>query len=335
MADKALIYAGVESGHLYRKEVGDNDWHELTGNGLPEDPQVRVIVPHPYEPEKVYIGTQNGVYFSNDRGDHWQRGDMPEEKIVWSIEFHPFKPDIMYCGTAFCEVYRSDDGAASWEYLSTVPTPDEIEIPQPTAILGLAIEPSHPDNIFAAMEVAGAAVSSDAGKTWKVVNRDLAPEVDLLDLHAVAIGSSRSDFAFISNRTGVWRTRDRGENWMNLHLERFSPLCYSRGVRVAPNNVNTIYACVAVDVFGSEGGVMRSRDLGATWQRFDHGIKPASTTFGVAINPQEPDQVYFCTRRGEVFGTQDAGATWQAHPLPGSHSAEFSFGGFSVACASA
>ena len=319
MADKNLVYAGVESGHIYRKEAGDDDWQELAGNGLPEGPQARVIVPHPYEPDKVYVGTQNGIYFSNDRGDHWQRGDMPEGKIIWSLDIHPFKPDILYCGTAGCEIYRSDDGAQSWQYMSTVPSPDACDAVLPTRVLGLAMEPSHPENIFAALEISGVARSSDAGKTWEVANRDLAPEMDLLDLHAVAVGGSFSDFAFISNRTGIWRTRDRGENWTNLHIENFAPIAYSRGIRVAPINVNTLYACVGVDFGGSEGGVMRTTDLGNTWERFDRGIKPSSTTFGVAINPLNYDMVYFCTRRGEVYGTDDGGDSWKGHPLPGSH----------------
>jgi photosystem II stability/assembly factor-like uncharacterized protein len=69
--------------------------------------------------------------------------------------------------------------------------------------------------------------------------------------------------------------------------------------------------------FGSEqGGVMRSMDQGDTWERFDKGVKPASTTFGVAVNGHEPNQVYFCTRKGEVFGTRDGGQTWSAHVLP-------------------
>ena len=69
--------------------------------------------------------------------------------------------------------------------------------------------------------------------------------------------------------------------------------------------------------FGSEeGGVLRSTDAGDTWTRFDQGVTPASTTFGIAVNDRDPQQVYFCTRKGEVFGTHDGGASWQRHVLP-------------------
>ena len=63
--------------------------------------------------------------------------------------------------------------------------------------------------------------------------------------------------------------------------------------------------------------MLRSTDAGETWSRFDQGVQPVSTTFGIAVNDRDPQQVYFCTRKGEVFGTHDGGATWQGHDLPG------------------
>jgi photosystem II stability/assembly factor-like uncharacterized protein len=82
--------------------------------------------------------------------------------------------------------------------------------------------------------------------------------------------------------------------------------------------------------FGSEeGGVLRTTDLGETWHRFDQGVASGSTTFGVAINAQQPEQVYFCSRRGQVFGTHDGGSTWKEHNLP-----ETATNVISVACAS-
>jgi hypothetical protein len=38
----------------------------------------------------------------------------------------------------------------------------------------------------------------------------------------------------------------------------------------------------------------------------------------VGLHPTDPKQVYIGARyQGEVFGTQDGGATWAAMPLPG------------------
>lgn len=328
MAEKTYIYVGAEASRLYRMEAGINQWQALT-NGMPPAPQARAIAIHPQYPEVVFVGTQRGVYRSQDGGDGWQRMHLPEGRIVWSLAFHPGNPKVMFLGTEGSDVYHSDDSGESWQYWSTIVNPDAVQMAFATRILGLAIEPADPNRMYAALEVGGAARSVDGGKTWQLVNRQFVGNVDLMDLHGIALGSPLADTLFIANRVGVWRSHDRGERWENLHLEKFSPICYSRGVQVAPHDPETLYACVGRNFGSEEGGVLRSTDLGDTWERFDRGVTVGSTTFGVAINAHHPEQVYFCTRRGQVFGTHDGGAIWHEHRLP-----EDADNVISVACAS-
>jgi photosystem II stability/assembly factor-like uncharacterized protein len=328
MAEKTYIYVGAEASGLYRQEAGHNQWQTLT-DGMPPSPQARVIAIHPQHPEVVFVGTQRGVYRSQDGGDRWQRMHLAEGRIVWSLAFHPQNPQIMFLGTEGSDVYRSDDGGERWQYLSTIVNPDAVQMAFATRILGLAIAPADPNRIYAALEVGGAARSADGGKSWQLVNRQFVGNVDLMDLHGIALGSPQAEALFIANRVGVWRSQDRGERWENLHLEKFSPICYSRGVQVAPNDPDTLYACVGRNFGSEEGGVLRSTDLGESWERFDRGVTVGSTTFGVAINARRPEQVYFCTRRGQVFGTHDGGASWHEDRLP-----ETAGNVISVACAS-
>ena len=329
MADKTLIYVGAEASGLYRKEAGESRWENLT-RGMAPSAQARAIAIHPENPDVVFAGTQRGVYRSQDRGDNWERMNLTEGRVVWSLKFHPNNPQVMFLGTEGSEVFKSDDGGENWQYMATISNPDSVQMAFATRILGLAIESNSPDHMYAALEVGGAARSSDGGKTWQLANSQFAGDVDLMDLHGVTIGSPDSNAVFISNRVGVWRSQDQGDSWQNLQFQRFSDISYSRGVEVAPNDPNTLYACVGLN-FGSEaGGVLRTTDLGETWERFDKGVTPQSTTFGIAINEQQPEQVYFCTRKGQVFGTHDNGASWKEHDLP-----ETATSVKAVACASA
>ena len=329
MADKTLIYVGAEASGIYRKEAGDTHWENLT-RGMAPSAQVRTIAIHPENQDVIFAGTQRGVYRSKDRGDNWERMNMTEGRVVWSLKFHPNNPQVMFLGTEGSEVFKSEDGGDNWSYMATISNPDSVQMAFATRILGLAIESSSPDHMYAALEVGGAARSSDGGKSWQIVNGNFHDDVDLMDLHGVAVGSADSTAVFISNRVGVWRTRDRGDNWENLGFERFSDIKYSRGIQAAPNDPNTLYACVGMNFGSEEGGVLRTTDLGETWQRFDKGVSPKSTTFGVAINAKAPEQVYFCSRRGQVFGTQDGGDSWQEHAVP-----EGVTNVISMACASA
>ena len=329
MADKTLIYVGAEASGIYRKEAGDAHWENLT-RGMAPSAQVRTIAIHPENQDVIFAGTQRGVYRSKDRGDNWERMNMTEGRVVWSLKFHPNNPQVMFLGTEGSEVFKSEDGGDNWSYMATISNPDSVQMAFATRLLGLAIESSSPDHMYAALEVGGAARSSDGGKSWQIVNGNFHDDVDLMDLHGVAVGSADSTAVFISNRVGVWRTRDRGDNWENLGFERFSDIKYSRGIQAAPNDPNTLYACVGMNFGSEEGGVLRTTDLGETWQRFDKGVSPKSTTFGVAINAKAPEQVYFCSRRGQVFGTQDGGDSWQEHAVP-----EGVTNVISMACASA
>ena len=334
MADKTYIFVGAMNeiagaGGVWRKEAQDDHWEDLTPNGLPPMPEGQFLAAHPEHPELIYVGTQRGLYRTKDQGDHWYRADLPEGRTVFSIAFRPGNPEVMFLGTNGNEVFRSDDGGDSWKYVSTIVNPDQMEMQFPIRILWLDMEPRDPDVMYAATEVGGAARSMDAGRTWEIINDSLVGE-DLLDLHTVAVGSPNWDTVFLANRYGVFRSRDRGDHWENTHVERFSPIKYSRGVRIAPDDPNTVYACISEGVLSPQGGVLRSVDLGETWERFDHGVTPLSSTFGIGINRWHPEQVYFCTygepgfpgpdgpvkNRGQVFGTHDGGATWREHTMP-------------------
>src|SRR5262249_24061028 len=122
------------------RRMGDQQWQALT-NGMPPAPQARAIAIHPQHPESVFVGTQRGVYRSQDGGDCWQRMQLPEGRIVWSLAFHPQNPQVMFLGTEGSDVYRSDDGGERWQYLSTIVNPDAVQMAFATRILGLAIEP--------------------------------------------------------------------------------------------------------------------------------------------------------------------------------------------------
>ena len=191
MADETYVYVGAEAHGLYRKQASDTHWEQLT-NGMPPMPQVRPIAIHPQHPEVLFVGTQRGVYRSQDRGDHWQRMDLPEGRTVWSLQFHPHNPQVMFLGTEGSEVYTSNDAGVTWHYMSTIVNPDAVQMAFATRILGLAIEPPNPNRMYAALEVGGAARSADGGKSWELVNRSFNGNVDLMDLHGVALGSPQS-----------------------------------------------------------------------------------------------------------------------------------------------
>ena len=311
------VYAGTGTGGLYRKAAGEDHWEELT-NGLPSSPDVRVIAIHPLQPDVVFAGTQDGIYRSASRGNHWRRLNLPVVgSVIWSVLFRPHSPSVMYVGTAPAQIFRSVDGGDSWEPLQITLGPDIMATPFDTRVIAMAASPNLPDEMYAGLEVGGMIRSLDGGERWEPINRGLAEGGEpRLDVHGVQVSAARPDTAYISTREGMFRGPDRGDHWEPLDIGKYSPIAYTRDLRLSPRSANTIYVSLGAAARSEVGALFRSSDLGDTWERLDHGVEPRSTMMAVAINARRPSQVFCATRGGQVFGSLDGGATWREYPLP-------------------
>lgn len=319
-------------GGLFRTSPGDGEWQSLT-RGLPQNVEARAFLVHPHKPDVIYAGTQDGPYRSTDGGDSWERLGFPERgAVVWSLAFHPTRPNVMYAGVAPVGIYRSENGGDTWHRLHGARSPEHCPMGFPTRTVRIVVDPGRPDDIYAALEVSGVIRSSDGGETWvdlsaplirlaeqphlkSRIGTDLDSE-GMLDSHAIAVSGASAGSAFLAVRMGLFRSNDRGTSWRDMEIGRFSPLTYCRDVIVSPHDAHVMYACLSPAARSTDGSLYRSDDIGETWRRFDHGIKANATMMSVATHPTDPARVYCVSRCGQVFGTEDSGASWREYPLP-------------------
>ena len=317
---------------LYRLNTDTGEWATLEA-GLPDNVEARCVTLHPDNPEVVWAGTQCGPYRSTDAGNTWAPVDFPDdEPVVWSIETHPADHRVMYVGTQDMAVYRSEDGGDHWRRL-TVPNPDGLCVMGfPTRMVRLAIDPSNPDELYAAVEVGGLLRSLDGGRTWTDCNAHLLElagqprwvephgerraSEGMMDSHALAVSAAQPGTVFLANRLGLFRSDDRGDTWSDMDIGRFSELTYARDVKVFPHDDRTLLGAFSIAAVSDAGSLYRSDDLGNSWVRFDHGVNIDSTLMIIAASAASPDRVYCASRRGRVFGTEDGGKSWQTYDLP-------------------
>jgi photosystem II stability/assembly factor-like uncharacterized protein len=313
---------------VFRRDTDAADWSYVL-----KDLETFTVFVNPRDRNIVFAGTMDGVYRSTDRGATFKRANFPDKDVqIWSFMIDPANPKRMLAGGSPVSVYRSEDGGESWRKLPDPALATRAKMPFACRVMRFAPHPRKPNEIYAVLEVSGVMRSTDGGESWSDCSDHLVKLSEqeprlrsklvsdteaegMLDGHAICTSSADPDGVIIAVRMGLFRSKDRGRTWQDLRVDRFSPFTYGRDIRVSPQDPSTIYACLSVAASSKDGALYRSTDVGSTWQRFDK-VKPHGTLMSVSLHPTDAKQVYVAARYGEVFGTQDAGATWHDYPLP-------------------
>ena len=332
---QSYIYVGlagegvnIGTGGLYRKLDGDGEWVSIA-KGLPTEPQVRALLVHPEKPEVVYAGTNKGVYRSADRGDHWEALESPRDGMdVWSMAFHPADNNIIYAGYEPCAIYRTENGGDTWRRTNT----DSVTFPHVTTyapsplgkrVIAMAIDPSDPSDMYAAIEVGGLLGSRDAGESWEQLLEGPYVKHNTLDVHDVKVSAAAPGTVIMATDIAMFLGRQRGRRWEHVQMEEVTPGgSYDRDLIVAPDDPRTIYLAsgsvgMMLEPGKTEVGVIfRSRDVGETWERMDLGEEPPARMFQVVIEESNPSHIHCCTYGGQVYSSHDRGTTWVKSQIP-------------------
>jgi photosystem II stability/assembly factor-like uncharacterized protein len=335
---QSYVFAGVggyyaskdKSGKagVFRRAAENASWDYVL-----KDLEAFTVFVHPRDPSLVFAGTSDGVYRSTDHGATFKRANFPDKDMqVWSFMADPSNPKRMLAGGSPVAVYRSDDGGESWVRTPNLNLPVHAKMPFACRVMRFAPHPRQPNEIYAVLEVSGVMRSIDGGESWSDCSTDLLRLAEqeprlrsklvsdthaegMLDGHAICTSAADPDGVIIAVRMGLFRSQDQGKTWQDLRVDRFSPFTYGRDVRVSPQDPSTLFACLSVAASSKDGALYRSQDIGKTWQRFDK-VQPHGTLMSVSLHPSDAKQVYIAARYGEVFGTQDGGASWSETPLP-------------------
>ncbi len=241
----------------------------------------------------------------------------------------PGDPLVYYIGAASGGIWKSTDGGVNWG-----PVFDD----QPAQSIGaLAIAPSDPNVVWAGTGEAfvrsnvsignGVYKSTDAGKTWQHMGLDNTGRIGRLVIdprdpdivHVAAVGHSYGP----QRERGVFRTTDGGKTWEHTLFVDENTGAFE--IAIDPSNPRILFAGLwplVIRTWGREsggpnGGIFRSRDGGATWQRLEgHGLpEPPVGKVGIAIAPSNPAVVYALIEtghpnRGVLWRSSDGGDNW-------------------------
>ena len=314
---------------VFRRPSTGGEWSHV----LPDLETFTVNV-HPKDASVVLAGTNDGVWLSTDHGATFERASFPDaKKQVWCFLVDSRDPRRILAGGSPIDIYRSDDTGATWRKMPNPNIPERCKGPFAPRVMRMVQNPARPDEVYAALEIAGAARTLNFGESWddcsphlvelseqphlksKIVSDSFAE--GMLDGHAITMSAADPDAVVLACRMGLFRSTDKGKTWQDMELKRFSPVTYGRDVKVSPTDPRTIYCALSVAAASKDGGVYRSRDAGKTWARFDK-VQVHGTIMSLGLSASNPEQVIVGARyEGEIFATPDGGETWNAIPLPG------------------
>ena len=155
----------------------------------------------PVDPDRIYASQTSGwfgqiIQRSNDGGKTWEAVGKEfnydgnpgthqwydgtqhpwEFKRVWHLEPSLTDPDTLYAGVEDAALFKSTDGAQSWQELPGLRSAKG-NLWQPGAggmcLHTILLDRSNPKRIFVAISAAGAFRSDDAGQPWLPINRGL------------------------------------------------------------------------------------------------------------------------------------------------------------------
>lgn len=204
-------------------------------------------------------------------------------------------------------LYRSR-GGEPWQRIATSLDP-------PPEVRAILIDPVASERVIIATQ-SGLFGSDDHGDSW----RPLAAPAPELAIWSLCRHPSRPEVIFAGYEPcAVFRSDEDGETWNRLPISGSWPAIAAEpempkrvsGIAVEPGDPDTIYVSVEI------GGLLRSRDGGATWEAAVDGLyvhEDAVDLHGVIAGPGQ-GEVTVVTRVG-AFQSRDYGAHWRQLPLP-------------------
>jgi photosystem II stability/assembly factor-like uncharacterized protein len=281
---------------------------------------------------------------SNDFGETWSdpeaynikfpEGSEVSLKQIWQIvPGHPSEPDTLYCGVEPAALFKSTDAGETWSLERGL-----FDHPHRTQWMpgggGLCLhtilpDPSNDQRLFVAISTGGVYRTDDGGKNWQPRNKGirakfLPPDQQYPEwgqcVHKVVRHSSNPDRMFLQHHWGVYRSDDAGDSWIDIG--KGLPSDFGFALEIDSHDANTVYIIpIESDEFRctpeAKLRVYRTRDAGESWEALTEGL-PQEDAFETILrdsmkaDANDPTGLYFGTRNGKLFGSNNGGESWTA-----------------------
>jgi photosystem II stability/assembly factor-like uncharacterized protein len=122
------VYAGTTNG-LFKTSDAAASWTRIE-KGL-ADTYISVLLIDPSNPDVLYAGTRKGVHKTTDAGMSWSESSAGLTTLnIRAMALSPMDPQTVFAGTNGSGLFRSADGAKTWQHVPLTP-PQKSAAPAP------------------------------------------------------------------------------------------------------------------------------------------------------------------------------------------------------------
>ena len=248
--------------------------------------RIKSLAVDPGNSQVLYAGTSAGTYRHPYCDGAWFNTMLPSEIGVYAIAAAAPPSGHMFVGTGGQGVYRSIDAGVTWGPINS--GLDSLYIN------ALAVSPNYAidQTIYVGTDTHGVYKSTSGGLSWQSANVGLtSTAISSLVIHPanpqiVAAGSFDE---------GTFRSTNGGGSWTSTPIGNAIVWSLSTGATNPP----VFYA-------GTDGGVYRSADLGASWALNGQLGK----VYTVVVDPLDEKHIFAGTSGSGVWVTTNEGANW-------------------------
>ncbi|MHB8581336.1 MAG: VPS10 domain-containing protein [Ignavibacteriaceae bacterium] len=285
---------------------------------------------NPNDPAEYYVASASGgVWKTDNDGTTWEPiFDHEGSFSIGCMTMDPNNHHVIWVGTGENNsqrsvsygdgIYRSDDGGKTWKNMG---------LKSSQHIGKIIVDPKNSNIVYVAAQGPlwasggdrGLYKTTDAGKTWKAVltiseNTGVSDLVmdprDTNVLYASAYQRRRHVFTLIDGgpESAIYKSTDAGETWNKL-TNGIPKVDLGRiGLAISPVNPDVLYAIIEAE--GDNGGVFRSTDRGASWEKRSSYMTTSPQYYNeIYCDPKDVNRVYAMDTYLHV--TDDGGKTFK------------------------